>query len=48
MPDTCKTDQLALVRDGRGSAGKGALGNSGAKNAESALKPVSLRGEILR
>jgi hypothetical protein len=48
MPETGKTDQLSLMSDGGGSPGKGALGDPGTKNAESALEPGSLRGEILR
>jgi len=48
MPETGETDQLALMGNGGGSAGKSTLINPGAKNGESALEPGSLRSEILR
>jgi hypothetical protein len=48
MPETGKKDQLPLMSDGGGSAGKGALGDPRAKNGESALEPVSLRSGTLR
>jgi hypothetical protein len=48
MPEAGKADQLALMGDGGDSARKRMLGDAGAKNAQRAMEPCGLSGQVSR